>query len=152
MTEAGAGWVEQFPTSRSTATLVQPFRVKVQRFITELERRGCVVKINATHRPEERAYLMHWAWRIVRDGHDPALVPAHEGIDITWTRAGAAEMVEGYGLAYQPSLTSRHIQRRAIDMTITGWTGTASALHALGASYGVHKLVSDLPHWSDDGR
>jgi uncharacterized Zn-binding protein involved in type VI secretion len=26
-----------------------------------------------------------------------------------------------------------------------------SDLHAVGASYGVHKLVSDPPHWSDDG-
>ena len=26
-----------------------------------------------------------------------------------------------------------------------------SDLHAVGASYGVKKLLSDLPHWSDDG-
>jgi hypothetical protein len=24
-------------------------------------------------------------------------------------------------------------------------------LHSVGATFGVHKLVTDLPHWSDDG-
>ena len=27
----------------------------------------------------------------------------------------------------------------------------AGALHAVGASYGVHKLIGDDPHWSIDG-
>jgi hypothetical protein len=81
-------------------------------------------------------------------------------------------MVANYGIAFQPALTSRHTAGRAIDMTIN-WEGdleinkkdgttviiTTSPrngnnpeLHAVGASYGVFKLVSDPPHWSDDGR
>jgi hypothetical protein len=50
-------------------------------------------------------------------------------------------------------------------MTITGYEGKTvkdandkdavlsdeTDLHALGATYGVIKLVSDPPHWSDDG-
>lgn len=50
-------------------------------------------------------------------------------------------------------------------MTITGITGkllknangtevyiqSQSSLHAVGATYGVYKLLSDPPHWSDDG-
>lgn len=159
MTPAGVWWVSQYPTSKTTASLVQPFRARVQLFIIELERRGCTVKISATHRPFERAWLMYWAWQIARKGFAPELVPAGstdadvtEPIPIEWSLAGALEMVEAYDLAYEPSLTSRHIQRRAIDMTITGWIGKASALYELGASYGVHKLVKDPPHWSDDGR
>jgi hypothetical protein len=81
-------------------------------------------------------------------------------------------MVDLFGIAFQPSLTSRHIEGRAIDMTI-GWAGTIQLrdktgklralgaprsgdankdLHAIGATWGVRKLVSDPPHWSDDGR
>jgi hypothetical protein len=28
---------------------------------------------------------------------------------------------------------------------------TNRGLHAVGATYGVHKLVTDAPHWSIDG-
>ena len=79
-------------------------------------------------------------------------------------------MVDLFGIVFQPSLTSRHIRGVAIDMTID-WAGTirvANAagnvislsspsdgtnthLHGVGASYGVFKLVSDPPHWSDNG-
>jgi hypothetical protein len=81
-------------------------------------------------------------------------------------------MVNGYGLVYQPSLTSIHITAEAIDMTIT-WSGNLAItnghgqtvlinttprtgagntqLHQVGATYGVHKLVSDRPHWSSTG-
>lgn len=67
---------------------------------------------------------------------------------------------------------SRHTQGRAIDMS-AAWTGDLAILaaggaaqniatlprtvagnlelHAVGAGYGVLKLVADPPHWSDDG-
>lgn len=107
------------------------------------------------------------------------------GVDIEWdhgddnkSRAGALEMVNGFGLAIPPnstnppSLTSNHITGDAIDMTIT-WAGTIkvkqksgtetpitftsnmmtnAALHKVGASYGVKKLTTDAPHWSLNGR
>ena len=84
--------------------------------------------------------------------------------------AAAAGMVETYGLVYRPARNSRHNEGRAIDMTIS-WSGdltiskkdgsTATIatyprtgdnleLHAIGATYGVFKLVSDPPHWSED--
>jgi hypothetical protein len=93
------------------------------------------------------------------------------------SKKGAQEMVTGFGLAVPPkssnapALTSNHIVGRAIDMDIT-WTGTINVkdklgkstpvtfmsnvnanttLHALGASYGVRKLVTDAPHWSHNG-
>ena len=70
------------------------------------------------------------------------------------------------------SLNSSHIAGKGIDMTLT-WTGTKkvkkkdgtavdvpfhsnvnfnTALHAVGQSYGVHKLKTDKPHWSHDGK
>ena len=107
------------------------------------------------------------------------------GVDIGWdhgdlakSKAGALEMVNGFGLAVPPrsinppSLTSNHIGGKAVDMTIK-WTGTIkvkkkegtsvpvtyslnvnanTVLHAIGESYGVKKLKTDAPHWSYNGR
>jgi hypothetical protein len=94
------------------------------------------------------------------------------------SKRGALEMVNGFGLAVPPksvnapSRTSNHIEGTAIDMDIR-WSGTIkvrnkqnvevaipfmsdvnanTALHAVGASYGVKKLVTDAPHWSENGR
>lgn len=149
---AGASWCERFPTSKTTASLVQPFRKNVQRFITELERRGCTVTINATRRPEQRAWLMRQAWDIVFRDLNPSKVEVRADIPISWTLRGAQEMVVTYDLAYRPSLTSRHIDGRAVDLEIDGWKGSDQELWDLGASFGVHKLIEDRPHWSDDGK
>ena len=102
--------------------------------------------------------------------------------DIEWDHGnladsikGAEEMVKGFGLSatskLPPSENSLHVPGLAIDMVIT-WTGTIrikkkggpevpviygpvnanKVLHEIGASYGVHKLLGDPEHWSDDGR
>jgi hypothetical protein len=116
---------------------------------------------------------MHYAWKIARQGMKAADVPAMAGVDIKWVHENeedscnaANEMVTAYGIVFAPSLTSRHTEGRAIDMTITQYAGktfnrplgqtpflvnTPTQLHTLGAIYGVRKLVSDPPHWSDDG-
>jgi D-alanyl-D-alanine dipeptidase len=105
-------------------------------------------------------------------------VPPKEGVNIDWAHVGdegrpnrqaaakaARDMVAAYGIVYRPSLHTRHSEGRAVDMTITGVIGkkiqNASVdmvlvteltdLYRLGRSYGVVKLVSDPPHWSDDG-
>lgn len=94
------------------------------------------------------------------------------------SKTGAQQMVTGFGLAVPPNstnppaLNSSHIAGKGIDMTLT-WTGTKkikkkdgaivdvpfvsnvnlnTALHAVGQSYGVHRLKTDKPHWSHDGR
>jgi hypothetical protein len=80
-------------------------------------------------------------------------------------------MMVGYQIQFLAALVSRHTQRRAIDMTI-GWQGTLNIrdfngnahaiassprdgsnpeLIAASATFGVIKLASDPPHWSDDG-
>jgi hypothetical protein len=177
---SGPHWINYFPTSRSISDLVSPFRERVQAFHNVLIEAGAQVIIAATYRPPERAYMMHYAARIDRGEIAPEDVPSRAGVDIEWvhyTNAGslqaAQQMVEAYGLGGNPvALVSRHTQRLAIDWNIT-WEGTLNikkkdgtlvsignppngtsntALHALGTSYGVIKLLNDPPHWSNDGR
>lgn len=181
---SGRAWCARFSTSKSVADLREPFRTGVSRFIAALELAGAEYTIAATLRPPERAYLMHWCWMIVKtDGENLAQllasIPPMDGVEIDWThggdlaaaREGAKEMFAAYGLAYRPSLTSRHSERRAIDLDVH-WNGTLTIrgadgkpvsiatmprngnnrdLQAVAAGFGVHKLVSDPPHWSDDG-
>ena len=110
----------------------------------------------------------------------PFDVPPMDGVDIDWThggdmgvaRAAAVAMRDAYGVVFPASLTSLHCLRRAIDMTIA-WEGPLAitnatsqriiissaprdggnfALWQVGKTYGVIKLDSDPPHWSDTGR
>lgn len=179
---SGAAWWRanqaRFPNSAEIGDLVPPFRDKVTAFVQALKDAGATVKVSATRRNRTRAHLMHFCWRVANGAVAPKDVPAIAGCEIKWdhgdlarSKKGAQEMVDLFGIAFQPSLTSLHIEGRAIDMTI-GWTGTIKVpdksgsvravstprsgntnkdLHAIGASYGVIKLVSDPPHWSDNG-
>lgn len=121
---------------------------------------------------------MHYSWLVGRGKVDPEDVPEMAGVDIdrvhrdnrgrpstTASRSAALGMAGLYGIVYAPALSSRHTEGRAIDMTVSGYTNktfsdadgaatrvrTAADLYALGATYGVIKLVADKPHWSDDG-
>jgi hypothetical protein len=181
---SGVAWVERFPTSRLTEALATGFRQKCEAFLAALEEAGAGVTINATLRPPERAYLMHWSFVINSGEVEPGDVPPHDGVEIEWvhrsangspdlvaSRAAAAAMVEGYDIAHRPSLTSLHIFGKAIDMSVE-WDGTLTIkrkngtkraisslprsglnheLWAVGATYGVLKLPSDAPHWSNTG-
>lgn len=83
----------------------------------------------------------------------------------------AAKMSRAYNIRYAPALVSRHTQRRAVDMSIA-WQGALALCDASGKpqtiatgprtgqnrqlidiakTFGVIKLPSDPPHWSDDG-
>jgi hypothetical protein len=175
---SGKAWVSRFPTSRSILDLKPPFLAKMFNFNNALIKAGAKIKINATLRPPERAYLMHWSFKIAHGMIDPLDVPIMPGVDIRWShgdleqsRLAAIEMVQGYGIAFPPALTSNHIRGLAIDMNIA-WSsilkikdaaggivrigaprsGANTKLHKVGKSYGVIKLVSDPPHWSDNGR
>ncbi len=180
MTEpAGQQWCARFPASQSLDDLLPDFADQVHAFISQLQKAGASVSIAGTYRPPERAWLMHWCCMIGGSGQDPAAVPAMAGVDIDWTCGGqvanarnaARQMMAGYQIQFPAALESRHTQRRAVDMTI-GWNGTLTitdfngASHAIsggpcngsnpqlitvGATFGVIKLVSDPPHWSDDG-
>jgi hypothetical protein len=150
---SGIVWVSRFPTSQSTATLIDGFRQKCDAFLAALADAGATVTINATLRPPERAYLMHWSFVIHTGEVEPGDVPPHAGVEIDWvhrkpngsadpaaSRTAAAEMVHGYDIAHRPALTSLHIFGKAIDMSIE-WTGTLR----IKQKNGTRKAISSQP-------
>jgi len=168
---SGAQWAQRFPGSRSPQDLAAPFRGYVEAFLAAMAAANIRVRIAATLRPRERAYLMHWSWKIARGKVDPADVPALPGVPIIWTHPtpkdsvrAAQDMVAAFGMSglrAAPALASLHIDGRAIDMTIS-WRGTVRIrdangkevvldrlprsgmnpqLIAVGATYGVIKFV-----------
>jgi len=188
-TKSGKYWVTWANTNAKNSVslddLVDPFKSNVKAFIKALQDAGAKVKVNATRRHPNRAYLFHWSWMIALGKCKPSEAKAQPGVDIEWdhgdlakSKAGAQEMVDGFGLAVPPksnvapSLTSTHIAGQAVDMDIT-WTGEIkikkkdgkeaavaymtnpnlnTRLHQVGESYGVKKHTSDAPHWSYNGK
>ena len=184
-TNSGSYWVTwanaNAKNSDKIVDLAEPFRTNVKAFIQALEDAGATVSVTATKRAAKRAYLFHWSWKIALGKVKPSAAKPMVGVDIEWdhsdlkaSKAGAKEMVHGFGLAIPPdsnvapSLTSNHIAGNAIDMGIT-WTGNIQVakkdgklvkvaymtnanvngqLHTVGASYRVIKHMSDKPHWS----
>ncbi|MGQ0566280.1 MAG: hypothetical protein ACT4OK_14590 [Gemmobacter sp.] len=182
---SGLAWFKanqsKYPNSTSVNDLEGGFKTKVKTFIKALEDAGASVTVDSTLRDKTRAAIMHWAFKVASGKVKPKDVPAIKGVTITWDHgddkasvAAAKEMIgpSGFDIAYQPSLTSVHIEGKAIDMAIS-WsckvleikdgkgktvkidkapkTGQNKELHKVGASYGVKKLVKDPPHWSADG-
>lgn len=169
----------KFPNSNRLADLEPPFRDRAIAFVGALKAAGASVSLTSTLRHPIRAYLMHYSWTVSKGIDSPSSVPPKAGCPIIWdhgnlarSRAGAREMRDRFGMAHIAALKGRHIDGHAVDMNI-GWSGTLSikdrsgatraigaprngvgnrALHAVGASYGVHKLIGDDPHWSIDGR
>jgi len=152
---SGSSWVSKFPTSTDVEALASPFRENVKRFIAALRAAGADLRIAATYRPAERAFLMHYAFSVAREGLSPAKVPKNPDIDIDWchrkadnsidyvaSRKAAEEMVQGYDIAYKPALSSNHTLRLAIDMTI-GWS--SDSLVIADAS-GKAVKISSTPH------
>jgi hypothetical protein len=165
-------WTDRFPTSVDTADLAEPFRTNVDSFLRALRNAGLVdatgqanppansYRIGATRRPTERAYLMHYAWRIARQGLDPRRVPAREGVDICWTHRNAngtvnqraseraaEEMVRAFGMRAMAALDSNHIRGEAIDVTIQ-WQGDLNITNGNGQQV----LINTLPRSGGEGR
>lgn len=180
-TVSGAPWVAKFPTSTSTTDLKDPFKTNFEAFLKAMKEAGITIRITASHRPKQRAYMMHYAWKIAKGKITPAEVPPMPGVDIIWNhghaKQGAQDMVDGFGinnLSVPPALNSRHIDGRAID-TVLSWmkdvkirkkdgmfktiigeprNSTHPDLIAVGATYGVihfKPASADKVHWSDDG-
>ena len=129
---SGELWVSKFPNSTDTDDLADPFKANAKKFIAALEAAGAAVSVNATLRPKERAFLMHWSFRIAKEGFDPEKVPEMAGVDIDWvhkdskgnksldaSKLAASQMVDGYDIAFRPALESRHSEGKAIDMDIS---------------------------------
>lgn len=135
---SGAQWVRRYSGSSALRDLRGTFRYKAEAFVDALRAAGATVAISATYRPPKRAYLMHWAWRIVKRNLDPNTVPSLDGVDIKWMHDGpdgkysreasiaaARQMVAGFdmqSLGVAPALQSRHTLGYGIDMNIR-WTG-----------------------------
>lgn len=184
---SGRAWTSRYPDTASTGDLADGFRTNVDNFLAALAAAGATRGISSTLRPQQRAFLMHYAYMIDKEGTAPADVPSYPGIDIEWvhkdsdgqpdlaaSRTAAHEMVASYGIVDKPSLTSRHVEGLAIDVTI-GWSGDLTIAKAdgtsqtitttprsgmnddlieVGATYGVVKSrrgAKDPPHWSNDG-
>jgi hypothetical protein len=142
---SGRAWTHKFPTSKLVKDLDAGFRPKVTRFLDALTDADVDVTVTATRRPRQRAYLMHFAWCIVKQCVTPDKVPAfvpasssESGVPIQWlhcdaagkpsarlSMAAAQEMVSAFsigGLHVPPSLRSLHIAGQAIDMVLR-WDG-----------------------------
>lgn len=130
---SGAAWWKRnqsrYPDSKDLNRLNPTFRGLVEAFILALRGGGAMVVINSTWRSPERAYLMHYAWKVAHGMVEPARVPPKPGVAIDWdhgddkaSRKAAQEMVTLAHMAFQASLTSNHTKGLAIDMDIS-WKG-----------------------------
>jgi hypothetical protein len=149
---SGVNWIAKFPTRADAAACVSPFREKLEAFLAALTAAGATVRINATLRPPQRAYLMQTCWDIAH-GADPTTVKLRPDVDIDWvvrdangnpdiaaSRAVAQEMVNAYGIVARPSLTSLHITGEAVDMDIS-WAGSLQIADKNGAA----RTISSSP-------
>lgn len=187
--KSGSYWVTwanaHATASDSVDDLADPFKTNAKDFIKALEDAGATVTITETRRSAKRAYLFHWCWLIGLGKAKASEATDMTGVEIEWdhgdddkSKAGAQEMIDGFGLAVPPNstnapaLSSNHIAGNAIDINIT-WKDTIkikkkdgtevsvtfmddvnqnTTLHSVGESYGLKKLTTDKPHWSVDGR
>ncbi|MEY4766609.1 MAG: hypothetical protein RI907_3282 [Pseudomonadota bacterium] len=138
-TKSGTSWVDRFPTSKSLDDLVEPFRQSAKSFVQALTASGIHVAVNATFRPTERSYLMHYSAKVARGEIDPTKVPHWPGVEIDWAhldaigqpdkkaaKAAAKAMKAAYGIGANPVAppgASNHNKRQAMDLSISGYVG-----------------------------
>ena len=170
---SGAQWCARFPGSSLISDLGANFRSSVERFKAAMETAGIAMRPSATYRPVERAFLMHYCVKVAGGSMAPTEIPTLDGVNVEWdhgtlekSRSAARAMANGYVIVYPPAYPTRHSLRLAIDMTLSSFAPKTIKdaqgndveikkepdLYAVGASYGVNKLVSDRPHWSDNGQ
>lgn len=148
---SGLVWVSRFPGFRTTDHLSPEFQVAADAFIAALRAGGASVAIANTFRPKERAYMMHWAHKIFRNGFNPANVPPMAGVHINWVHPTMAQsvhaaevMVTGFEIGHlgadtAPALNTLHATGEAIDMSIT-WAGQISVAKQDGSVVVVNTL------------
>lgn len=99
-----------YSNSTSIDKLDATFKLKVNQFKKAITGAGAKVVISTTRRSENRAYILHWSWKIAKGLVTVGKVPAKKGVDITWdhgdtaaSKKGAQEIVKAANIAYQPS-------------------------------------------------
>lgn len=138
---SGEKWGRKFPGSTNTRDLSGNFRLAVEDFLYAMKEAGIRVAINATYRPPQRSYLMHYAWRIARKQLDPQHIPKMAGVHIEWdhgeidasVKAAKAMLIvlQINHLPIKPALRSQHNSGLAIDMDLL-WSGTVEVKDASG--------------------
>ena len=146
---SGAQWVARFPGSAAISDLSQPFQSNVNAFFGAIATAGGTTTVNATYRPPERAYLMHYSSMLARGEIAVADIPSMAGVNIEWVHpknadsvAAAKAMARGYDIAFPPVLDSNHTRRTAIDVTIRNMVGKTIS-DATGTAVKIKKM-SDL--------
>ena len=171
---AGPRWPIHFQDDKRIEALNEPFQGNVRRFIAALKAAGATVTINTVYRPQPRAYLMHYSWRVGygrqsasgRYTHiDPPDVPKYDGseqVPICWKVPGldgkysrnlsikaARDMVSSYHIvvAHGAAYPSNHSARTALDMGIK-WHGDLKIRNGPQAPLADRGVVtiSSLPH------
>jgi hypothetical protein len=130
---SGAQWCSRYPGSSSLDDLNAPFKDDLKAFLDACKAAGVVWHVTQTYRPPQRAYLMHYAWKVAKGQVAPTAVPAYSGEGeapkIKWEHEkkeasikAAQAMVNGYGIVFAPALESNHSGKTAVDMSVSSWT------------------------------
>ena len=140
---SGTQWCARFPGDNTLGALDPLFRPKVAAFFTAVDAAGVNKSIGAVFRPKERAYLMHWSYKLYHGSVKAKDIPHAEGVLIEWVHQSeadsakaAAEMCKGYNihkLGTTPALRSQHEIRLAIDVSIN-WSGNISIANQDGTT------------------
>jgi hypothetical protein len=116
---ADAKWAD----SDSLDTLNAPFKASMDKFLEMLTANNITTGEYTTKRPEERAYLLHFAVDVKNGATAPKDVPKKDGVDIIWdhgddakSKKAAEEMADAFKIVGPAALISNHIAGNAIDM------------------------------------
>jgi hypothetical protein len=150
---SGAQWCARFPGSKDVSKLRPSFQLPVSDFISAIESAGGSVKVNATYRPPERAYLMEWCWMVFRGRVEPGNVPSRDGVNINRVHltkersiAAATSMSRAYDmdrLHTKPAGDkSLHCIGEAVDMNI-GWKGVLAIQDSAGDTVEISSTPRD---------
>lgn len=108
---SGAAWVQRFPTSASLADLEAGFGANATSFVNALKSAGASVTISATFRPVERAFLMHYAYEIAKNGFNRQTFPS----------AKVSKSAGSIAMPMAMSISRRRKPRRRRWSMATGW-------------------------------
>ncbi len=148
---SGAHWETKYPAKDSLSELNSSFGNRLNSFLAALRKAGASVTVKSTLWPSERVYLMHWAYRIARQGFNPQQIPAFDKVDIRWwhgtpelSRKAAEQMLKAFKIdkfEKAPSLKTHHADGQGLDMEVA-WGGVLMIEDAQGQK----QAIKSSPH------